>query len=127
MFKPLTSRATRQLLAPSRASYLTRRCASTATFDWKDPLGTNNNFTEDELAIAETAEAYSQEQLLPRVLGTFYCILTVQNHLLTLSKQRPTAKKITTNVFWKRWASLVFWVQQFKATAALVSPLQHQD
>jgi glutaryl-CoA dehydrogenase len=33
-------------------------------------LGTTNNlFTEDELAIAETAEDYCQERLLPRVLG----------------------------------------------------------
>jgi len=43
----------------------------TAPFDWKDPLGAHKNlFTEEELDIAETAESYCQERLLPRVLGT---------------------------------------------------------
>jgi glutaryl-CoA dehydrogenase len=37
-------------------------------FDWEDPLGSKNLFTEDELAIADTAEKYCQEQLVPRVL-----------------------------------------------------------
>ncbi|KAI0973562.1 mitochondrial glutaryl-CoA dehydrogenase-like protein [Xylaria arbuscula] len=41
--------------------------ASGPVFDWQDPLASNNLLTEDELAIAETAERYCQEQLLPRV------------------------------------------------------------
>jgi len=40
-----------------------------AQFDWRDPLGATNMFTEDELAISETAESYCQERMLPRVLG----------------------------------------------------------
>ena len=67
MYKTITSRAARQFLRPSSATCIARR--SVTTFDWKDPLGTNNLFTDEELAIAETAEAYSQEKLLPRVLG----------------------------------------------------------
>ncbi|SPO07586.1 probable glutaryl-CoA dehydrogenase [Cephalotrichum gorgonifer] len=50
------------------------RAASTAAgpaFDWTDPLASKSILTEDELAIAETAERYSQEQLLPRVLQAY--------------------------------------------------------
>jgi glutaryl-CoA dehydrogenase len=73
MFKSITSRAARQFISSSRTSCLPGRYASSsAVFDWKDPLGSTNLYTEEELAIAETAEAYSQEQLLPRVLGVRY-------------------------------------------------------
>lgn len=69
MFKSSTSRAVRHF-TPSSASFIARRYAHTpVAFDWKDPLGSNNLFTEDELAIAETAESYCQERMLPRVLG----------------------------------------------------------
>lgn len=47
------------------------RCYATGAgpaFDWQDPLNAKNLFTEDELAIAETAERYCQERLQPRVL-----------------------------------------------------------
>ncbi|RQM07633.1 hypothetical protein DH86_00002098, partial [Scytalidium sp. 3C] len=40
--------------------------ASAPEFDWQDPLGAKNLFTEEELAIAETAESYCQERMLPR-------------------------------------------------------------
>lgn len=73
MFKHVTSRAGRQFLSASQTSRIARRHAATATFDWKDPLGSNNLFTEEEQAIAETAEAYCQEQMLPRVLGEVHC------------------------------------------------------
>jgi hypothetical protein len=47
-----------------------RRWASTpAAFKWEDPLASATLFTEDELAIEETAKAYCQERMLPRVLG----------------------------------------------------------
>lgn len=70
MFKSVTSRAARQFLQPSQAATVGRRYAhAPATFDWKDPLGASNLYTEDELAIAETAESYCQERMLPRVLG----------------------------------------------------------
>ena len=40
-----------------------------ATFNWEDPLGASILFTEDELAIQETAKSYCQERMLPRILG----------------------------------------------------------
>jgi glutaryl-CoA dehydrogenase len=46
-----------------------RRYASSATFNWEDPLATSELYTEEELAIQDTARQYCQEQLLPRVLG----------------------------------------------------------
>lgn len=46
--------------------------APKSQFDWKDPLASQNLFTEEELAISETAERYCQERLLPRVLREYY-------------------------------------------------------
>lgn len=45
-----------------------RRYAS--TFNWEDPLNATSLFTDEELAIQETAHSYCQERMLPRVLGT---------------------------------------------------------
>ncbi|KAF2711469.1 glutaryl-CoA dehydrogenase mitochondrial precursor [Pleomassaria siparia CBS 279.74] len=62
----------RQLSAKGRAVVIGRRHLHTPVpFDWKDPLGSNNTLTEDELAIAETAESYCQERMLPRVLDAY--------------------------------------------------------
>jgi glutaryl-CoA dehydrogenase len=44
------------------------------SFDWTDPLDAKSLFTEEEMAISETAEAYCQERMLPRVLGMFGCL-----------------------------------------------------
>jgi glutaryl-CoA dehydrogenase len=80
MFKSIPRTSARQLrhLTQSRLPLITplRTYASSRTdtvpFDWQDPLGAHKNlFTEDELAIAETAESYCQERLLPRVLEAF--------------------------------------------------------
>lgn len=46
-----------------------RRYASSAVFNWEDPLAAAELFTDEELAIQETARQYCQEQLQPRVLG----------------------------------------------------------
>lgn len=40
-------------------------------FDWQDPLNTKSLLTEEEIAISETAEAYCQERMLPRVLEAY--------------------------------------------------------
>lgn len=40
-----------------------------ATFNWEDPLVASELYTEEELAIQDTARQYCQERLLPRVLG----------------------------------------------------------
>lgn len=73
MFRQIARRSTQHLgqRAQSQTASIGRRYAhAPVAFDWRDPLGANNLFTEDELAIAETAEQYCQERMLPRVLGT---------------------------------------------------------
>ncbi|ROT38365.1 glutaryl-CoA dehydrogenase [Sodiomyces alkalinus F11] len=71
------SRIPRQCLAnlPRRAPAAQRFASSSASpssvFDWSDPLMSKALLTEDELAIADTAERYCQEHLLPRVLQAY--------------------------------------------------------
>jgi glutaryl-CoA dehydrogenase len=73
MFRPVCQHATRQLRTQAPRTFAGKRYAhAPAAFDWQDPLGAKNLFTEDELAIAETAESYCQERLLPRVLGVYH-------------------------------------------------------
>ena len=38
-------------------------------FNWEDPLDAASLFTEEELAIQETAKSYCQQRLSPRILG----------------------------------------------------------
>src|ERR1700712_4470219 len=99
MFKPVCRQAARQLVRPARSAVVGRRYAHTpAVFDWKDPLGASNLYTEEELAIAETAESYCQERMLPRVLGVrtlsrpHYFDQTFTDY----SMQRHTGMKSTT-------------------------------
>lgn len=73
MFKSIVrGSAARQLRAAARPTTLSARTyaahATPQPFDWQDPLGSKNLYTEEELAIAETAESYCQERMLPRVL-----------------------------------------------------------
>ncbi|KAF4970524.1 hypothetical protein FZEAL_10019 [Fusarium zealandicum] len=56
----------------SRLFPLSRRSASTFPFDWQDPLSAKTQLSSEELDIQETARAYCQERLLPRVLGMFW-------------------------------------------------------
>ena len=54
-----------------RGSASTKRFAhAPIPFDWKDPLNSATRFSEEEIAVQETARAYCQDRLLPRVLGT---------------------------------------------------------
>jgi glutaryl-CoA dehydrogenase len=46
-----------------------RRCASSAVFNWEDPLAAEELYTSEELAIQDTARQYCQERLMPRILG----------------------------------------------------------
>jgi glutaryl-CoA dehydrogenase len=70
MFKPICRRATKQLVSRNVSRTVQKRhLHAPVAFDWKDPLGAINMYTEEEMAIAETAESYCQEKLLPRVLG----------------------------------------------------------
>lgn len=69
MYRPILRQAHRRILAASRPVAARGYAAASAPeFDWQDPLGAKNLFTEEELAIAETAESYCQERMLPRVL-----------------------------------------------------------
>lgn len=72
MFKPILRHATRSLPRRARHTNISRRYLhSPAAFDWTDPLNAKTLFTEEELAISETAESYCQERLLPRVLEAY--------------------------------------------------------
>ena len=39
-----------------------------ATFDWADPMSFNDQLSEEERLIRDTARDYCQENLMPRVL-----------------------------------------------------------
>lgn len=85
LFKPFQRQMLRQIGRHTpRTPYapLSRSYASSAAepFDWRDPLKASNMFTEEELAIAETAEQYCQEQMLPRVLGSSSTTITCGYH-----------------------------------------------
>jgi glutaryl-CoA dehydrogenase len=45
--------------------------ANLGTFDWADPLRLEGQLSEDERMIAESARAYAQEKLQPRVIEAF--------------------------------------------------------
>lgn len=73
MYRPIIRSTARQLAFAARPAAV-RGYAEHATpqpFDWQDPLNAKSLFTEDEIAISETAEAYCQERMLPRVLRWF--------------------------------------------------------
>ena len=60
----------RPLANSARNSSVTKRYAhAPVPFNWEDPLDHASLFTEEELAIQETANSYCQERMLPRVLG----------------------------------------------------------
>lgn len=61
------SAAWRPVAVAARSSRTFASAAGPA-FDWQDPLSSKSLLTEEEIAIGETAEAYCQERLLPRVL-----------------------------------------------------------
>merc|ERR1712000_192994 len=65
--RQLTAGATRSAAVRSYAS----AHATPQPFNWEDPLNAASLFTEEELAISETAEAYCQERMLPRVLQAY--------------------------------------------------------
>ena len=56
---------------PLQAACNKRFVSAGAPFKWDDPLNTASLFTEEELAIQETANQYCQERMLPRVLDAY--------------------------------------------------------
>jgi glutaryl-CoA dehydrogenase len=45
--------------------------ASRASFDWADPFDLDSQLSEDERQVRDTARAYAQEKLMPRVIEAF--------------------------------------------------------
>jgi glutaryl-CoA dehydrogenase len=79
MYRPAVRNSLRQLTVTAHPAAI-RGYAAHATpqpFDWQDPLNSKSLLTEEEIAISETAEAYCQERMLPRVLRRFNCQVTV--------------------------------------------------
>jgi len=71
MLRPILKHSARQLRS-SASSIAVRGYSAHATpqpFNWEDPLDSQSLLTDEEIAIQETAEAYCQERMLPRVLG----------------------------------------------------------
>ncbi|KAH7249302.1 hypothetical protein LRP88_03246 [Fusarium phalaenopsidis] len=73
MFRPILRQCARRASAAPLRPLAARSFASATgpTFNWEDPLNSNNLLTEEERAIGETAERYCQEHLLPRVLQAY--------------------------------------------------------
>ena len=74
MLKNVLLRSPRRLPGRLNSQATCKRYAhAPAAFNWEDPLNSASLFTEEELAIQETAKSYCQERMLPRVLGpSFY-------------------------------------------------------
>jgi alkylation response protein AidB-like acyl-CoA dehydrogenase len=49
----------------------TRTHSQQASFRWDDPFLLDDQLTEDERLIRETARAYAQDRLLPRVIKAY--------------------------------------------------------
>lgn len=84
MFRPVLRKATRSGAAIRPTAARAFASASGPTFNWQDPLASKNLFTEEEVAIAETAERYCQERMLPRVLRMytflhFFCLRRIRH------------------------------------------------
>ncbi|KAL9137829.1 MAG: hypothetical protein Q9175_000963 [Cornicularia normoerica] len=61
-----------RLLNAARTRTITKRYAhAPVALNWKDPLDSASLFTEEELAIQETANSYCQKRMLPRVLDAY--------------------------------------------------------
>ncbi|KAK0384540.1 hypothetical protein NLU13_8626 [Sarocladium strictum] len=71
MFRHALIRAPRHLGLRQPLAARAFASANGPVFNWEDPLASNNLLTEEELAIAETAERYCQERMLPRVLQAY--------------------------------------------------------
>src|ERR1700712_606881 len=75
--------------------------------------------TEEESAVMETARAYCQENLAPRVLEAYRNECRLRG-FLTL-EPRLTARQPSTRPSCPRWESSVCWEQPLMAMAVLAS------
>lgn len=77
----------RRVAAPKPVCPIGRRHMTTpAAFNWEDPLGAANLYTEEEQAVQETARAYCQEKMLPRVLEAYRAEEYDRNILLEMGE-----------------------------------------
>lgn len=68
------ARGIRDLPSRSRlptAAWFSQSPALKASFDWQDPLLAKNLLTEEEIAIADSAERYCQDKLAPRIIRAY--------------------------------------------------------
>jgi glutaryl-CoA dehydrogenase len=59
------------MTAPARAGAATTKSSAKAKFVWEDPFLLDDQLTEDERLIRESARGYCQDKLMPRVLEAF--------------------------------------------------------
>ena len=55
--------------AEQRAQPAASRRLEDAVFNWDDPLDLEGELTEEERMVRDTARAYAQDKLMPRVLA----------------------------------------------------------
>lgn len=110
MYRPLIrSFAAKQLstaLRPGAVRAFASAHGTPQPFNWEDPLGSQNLLSEEELAIAETAESYCQERMLPRVLGRYACrIMVLMSANYIFYHQMRTETSIMTRRSLRKWES----------------------
>ena len=59
------------MTAPAKRKVIDKAPSAEGSIPWQDPFLLNEQLTEDERLIADAAEAYSQEQLLPRITEAY--------------------------------------------------------
>src|SRR4051794_27854931 len=62
-----------EMAAPQKPARATKSAAplTDAGFDWQDPLDLDGELSGDERMVRDTARAYAQEKLFPRVLTAY--------------------------------------------------------
>lgn len=99
-------RSANRLYKAPVVSHNTSVRAYSTVFNWEDPLAASELYTDEELAIRDTARQYCQERLLPRVLGKPYfgtiCEISADRFAFV---QMPIETKTMTVKSWRKWGS----------------------
>ena len=88
-------------------------------FNWEDPFLLEQQLTEEERLVRETARQYAQDKLAPRVREAFRGGSTPRTNLRR-GFARPFAMKKQTPEFFAKWVNSVCWAPPFTAMAARV-------
>ena len=67
----MAMRKTHAVIAPITFSRKSAMSSSRASFHWDDPLLLSEQLTDDERMVMDSARAYCQDKLKPRVLEAF--------------------------------------------------------